>query len=137
MKRVRILAVDQEEIILKSIRKALKSNEKIEYAITTCTAALDAIKLLRSDKFDLVFVDLILPGMNGIELLRRIKNIYPNIGIIIMSGFSYAKTDFDLKKKGTSFNELSDNQGNFLLKPFTTDEIKSAVTRMIENQILR
>lgn len=128
-RQIKILAVDREEIILKSIRKALKSDSEIDYDIITCTTALEGLKLIRSDKFSLVLIDLVLPGMNTSEFLRRIKNIDPKIPVIIMSGFPPAGIRSD--KDENLQEEALNHAAGFLLKPFTTEEIKSSVLRVL------
>ena len=132
--KLKILAIDSEEIILKSIRKALKSNPDFDYIISTCNTALDGLKLIRSDTFDLVFIDLVMPGMNGNEVLRRIKNIYPAVSAIFMSGFSFAGNYHSTNGKGNSINETLNNAEGFLLKPFTLEEIRSLVSRVLNNK---
>ena len=72
-RKVKILAIDREEIILKSIRKALAGTNKLQYDITTCNTAIESLKIIRADTFDLVLIDLVLPGMNGIEVIRYRK----------------------------------------------------------------
>jgi DNA-binding NtrC family response regulator len=124
--KIKILVIDKEEIILKSIRIAFKSDSNTDYAITTCSTAVDGLKLIRSDTFDLVFIDLALPGMNGIEVMRRIKNIYPSISIIIMSGFSSTVLNPNSNEKLKSLNRPA----GFLQKPFTSEELKSLVTHI-------
>jgi DNA-binding NtrC family response regulator len=133
LKTIKILA-DREEIILKSIRKALKSDSKINYMVSTCNTALDGLKLIRSDTFELVFLDLVLPGMNGIEVLRRIKNIYPDIPVIVMSGFSSSSIHFNSSGQGNYSSETLNSAAGFLLKPFTIDEIKSLISSILTNR---
>ncbi len=130
-RNIKILAIDGEEIILKSIKKALKTDVIAEYNITTCSTALEGLKLIRSDTFDLVFIDLVLPGMNGIEVLRRIKNIYPDVPIIVMSGFSNVRIESKTDGEETLTKDSLSNAAGFLLKPFTTEEIKSLVYRVL------
>jgi DNA-binding NtrC family response regulator len=127
--QIKILAVDREEIILKSIRKALKSDDAINYDIITCTTALEGLKLIRSDKFSLVLTDLVLPGMNTSEFFRRIKNIDPNVPVIIMSGFP--PVGIRSGREGDFQEEALTQAAGFLLKPFTTEEIKSLVLRVL------
>ena len=81
----------------------------------------------------MVFIDLILPGMNGIEVLRRIKNIYPSVSVIIMSGFSSIGISFSSKEKLNSSDTPLDNSAGFLLKPFTTEELKSLIENVLIN----
>jgi DNA-binding NtrC family response regulator len=127
--QIKILAVDREEIILKSIRKALQSDDGTTYDIITCTTALEGLKLIRSRKFSLVLIDLVLPGMNTFEFLRRIKNIDPGIPVIIMSGFPPVGIHTD--EESEFQDEALNNAAGFLLKPFTTEEIKSLIVRVL------
>ena len=85
---IKILILDKEEIIFKSVKKALINNELFEYDLKYSTNAFDGLKYIRSSKFDIVMIDLVLPGMNAMEAMRRIKNIDPAIPIVIMSGFT-------------------------------------------------
>ena len=130
-RRIKILAVDREEIILKSIRKALKSDEGLEYEITACGTALEGLQLIRSDSFDIVFIDIVLPGINGIEILRRIKNICPGIPVIIMSGFASERIHSPASNMASSADEQLNSPAGYLLKPFTTEEINSIVVKIL------
>ena len=56
-RQIKILAIDSKEIILKSIRKALNSDEKTEYIITTSGTSIEGLKLIRNDIYDLVLLD--------------------------------------------------------------------------------
>ena len=121
--QIKILSIDSEEIILKSIRKVFINNDKAEYIITTCDTAMEGLKLARNDTYDLVLLDLAMPGINGIELLRRIKKINPDIPIVILSGYS---------SKSSYSDVISNGAENLLLKPFTTAELKSVVSNIIK-----
>ena len=122
-RNVRILAIDDEEIILKSIRKALDINGDVQYTVTTATTALEGLQLVRGNTYDLIFVDLALSGMNGVEFLRRIKRTNPSISVIVMSGYSYERI---------LLNEAADNADGLLSKPFTTGEIKSLISHILK-----
>jgi DNA-binding NtrC family response regulator len=127
---IKILILDKEEIIFKSIQKALKNNNEFKFNIIFSTDAFEGLKYIRNNKFDMVIIDLLLPGMNATELIRRIKNIDSAIPVVIMSGFSPSGIHFN----GNS--ELQDetlkSAAGFLLKPFTTEEIKSLVLRTLK-----
>ena len=85
---IKILVLDKEEIIFKSIKKALRDNSTVQYDLKYCTNAFDGLKYIRSSKFDMVLIDFVLPGMNAMEAIRRIKNIDSTIPVVIMSGFT-------------------------------------------------
>jgi two-component system response regulator ArlR len=123
---IKILVLDKEEIIFKSIQKAL-NNDAAFYDITYCTNSFDGLKNIRSDKFDLVLIDIVLPGMNAMEAIRRIKNIDSTVPVVVMSGSSLSGIDFQ--------DEILNSAAGFLLKPFTTEEIKSLILRVLKTNI--
>jgi DNA-binding NtrC family response regulator len=82
------------------------------------------LKLVRSNAFDIILIDLILPGMNGSEVLRRVKNISPALPVIIMSGYWPDEI---------SPGETTKNADGFLLKPFTSDELRSLINSITEH----
>ena len=132
-RKVKILAIDKEEIILKSIRKALARNNELQYDIITCNTAIESLKIIRSDTFDLVLIDLVLPGMNGIEVIRRIKNINPSLAIIIMTGFSKNKINSDTESEEDPLSEILKSAAGILFKPFTIQEIRNMISKVIHN----
>ena len=135
MKRtIKILVLDKEEIIFKSIQKALKNNHLMEYDLKYSTNAFDGLKYIRSSKFDVVLIDLVLPGMNAIEAIRRIKNIDSRIPVVIMSGFTPSGIRAD--RKSELQDETITSAAGILLKPFTTDEIKSLILRLLKPENL-
>ena len=132
-RKVKILAIDREEIILKSIRKALAGTNELKYDITTCNTAIESLKIIRANIFDLVFIDLVLPGMNGVEVIRRIKNINPSLSVIIMTGFSTNKINSDADSEENPLSEILKNATGILFKPFTTQEIQNMISKVIDN----
>ena len=132
-RKVKILVIDKEEIILKSIRKALAGNNELQYDIITCNTAIESLKIIRSDTFDLVLIDLVLPGMNGIEVIRRIKNINPSLAIIIMTGFSKNKINSDTESEEDPLSEILKSAAGILFKPFTIQEIRNMISKVIHN----
>ncbi len=121
--QIKILVIDSEEIILKSIRKAFNNDDKIECSITTCDTAMEGLKLVRNDIYNLVLLDLAMPGINGIELLKRMKKINADIPIVILSGYSSKRIYSDA---------ISNGAENVLLKPFSTAELKSVVSKVVQ-----
>ena len=122
---VRVLAIDREEIILKSIVKALTAKGSTTFAVTTTTSALEGLKIVRNDVFDVVFVDVAMAGLNSAELLRRIKHTSPSVSVILTSGHL----------SGKSFpEEVSTNADGFLSKPFTAGEIRSLLSSILRKR---
>ena len=131
---IKILILDKEEIIFKSIKKALNNHDVMEYELIYSTNAFDGLKYIRSSKIDLVLIDLVLPGMNAIEAIRRIKNIDPKITVVIMSGFT--PSSIRLERNSGLQDDTLNNTAGILLKPFTTDEIKSLLLRLLKPGML-
>ncbi len=115
-KTVKILAVDDEEEICKMLTKWLSvEGHKVKSALTGRTA----ISLVKKELFDVVFLDIIMTGVSGIEVLEKIREISPKIKVIMMSG-SQLKEDVwdDLKQKGAS---------GFIQKPFKIEDIRKCL----------
>jgi len=78
-----ILCVDDEEIPL-SLRKSVL--EKMGYSVLTANSGAEALEQLQTQHVDLVLTDMLMPGLNGAELAREIKQRMPRLPIIIFSG---------------------------------------------------
>ncbi len=122
---IKILAIDGEDIILKSIAKALKPDEEFEYAVTAANNAIEGLRLVRSIVFDVVLVDSVLAGMNTEEALRRIKRTSPAASVIVMTGYSSEQTAADT---------IHENADGLLSKPFTASEIRSTISIILRKR---
>ena len=132
MPPAKILVVDDEEIILLSCNRVLTEEG---YEIQTRLSGKEALELLAEELFDLAIVDLKMPGMDGIELLRAIKRDYPHISVIMITGYSTIESAVEAMKAGAV---------DYLPKPFTPDQVTLVVKKaldarnlMLENLYLR
>jgi YesN/AraC family two-component response regulator len=91
--KISILYVDDEEINLLLFRMTLMDH----FRIITADSPVTAIEIFRNDNINLVITDYKMPLMNGMELIRQIKSINPNIGCIILSG--YLESDVIIDKE--------------------------------------
>src|SRR3989337_692062 len=80
----RVLVVDDEPVVVKSCERILTPEG---YSVDTASNGRDAIGKLGKDRFDLVITDIKMPDMDGIELLRWIKNSRPDTGVVIITGY--------------------------------------------------
>lgn len=80
----RILVIDDEEIIRWLFKETLEDNG---YHVMTVVDGTEALELVRSWNFDLIFIDLKMPGMNGAETFRRIRQINESLPIVIITGY--------------------------------------------------
>lgn len=115
----RVLVVDDEAIILDAVSKALR---KTNLHIDTATSAEDALKLLRDTAFDIVITDLMMPGMDGLELMRRMRNMENKAVTIMLTGYPSVQTALKAKKLGAF---------DYVTKPFARQELLSVVVRAL------
>ena len=116
-KKISILIVDDEE----SVRDSL-FNWFIEdgYRVECAENAKKALTLLESDQFDIILADIKMPGMDGLEMLRRIKSIKPDSIVIVMTAFATVDT---------AVKALKDGAYDYVTKPFDPDDL----THLIRN----
>ena len=79
-----VLVIDDEEVIRMLFRETL---EELGHRVITTETAADGLELVRQQDFDLVFLDLKMPGMNGAEFFRQIRTIKPDLPVTIITGY--------------------------------------------------
>lgn len=115
--KLKVLIVDDEKLALSRLNRLL--NEEGITDITSCSGAIEAIKEVSAQKFDVAFLDISMPNMSGLELANTILNINPKIFIIFQTAFSeYALEAF--KSGGI----------DYLLKPVSNEAIKGALDKI-------
>ncbi|EKD38775.1 MAG: response regulator receiver protein [uncultured bacterium] len=119
-----ILLVDDEEIILVSVGWVLG---KHGFAVTTATSGQEAIDILRARRYDLVITDLVMAQVDGIAVLKLAKNLYPDIGVIILTGHGDV---------GSAVRTLQLGADDYLQKPCDIDELINKANRSFEKQDL-
>ena len=118
----KILVVDDEESIRWVFKKGL---EKKGYHVKTVESAEDALQEFQKTPYPLVFVDIRLPGMNGLEALERIKKIDKNTFIIVITAQATMKNAIEAMKKGAY---------DYIVKPFDLDQIDIAIHKVLETK---
>jgi len=124
MKR-RVLIVEDDEIFLRPLQRTL---ELAEYEVLAVPSGEDAIDLLKGDDVDLVLTDKRLPGMDGVELVRRLKAEHPDLGVVVMTAYGTIESAVEAMKLGAA---------DYLVKPFEAAEVLMVVRHAIEFQELR
>ena len=117
-----ILVVDDEKDICWALEKGL-ADEGVH--ITQANRGEDAIRAVRGRGFDVAIIDVKLPGRNGIEVSRVIRELAPRLPIVMISGFHYE--DDQPIQEGMRRGEY---QG-FISKPFELDEVSALLKRVI------
>lgn len=119
-----ILLVDDEEVILASIGWVLG---KHNFKVTTATNGQEAIDFLRAHPVDLVITDLIMSPVDGIGVLQQAKSLYPDIGVIILTGYGDV---------GSAVQSLQLGADDYLQKPCDMDDLLRKAGRSFERQDL-
>jgi DNA-binding NtrC family response regulator len=97
MSRMRLLLVDDEERFLATTRILL---EKRGVETATATNGSDALKVLEERPVDVVILDVKMPGMDGVEVLRRIKQKYPLVEVVMLTGHASVESAVEGLKLG-------------------------------------
>jgi DNA-binding NtrC family response regulator len=119
-----LLVVDDEEVIRKGMRRILEAEG---YQIATSASGRTAIEKIQEQDFDVVITDLKMPGMDGIEVLKTIKILQPEVPVIIITGYSTVDTAVDAMKNGAF---------DYIAKPFTSGLIIDKVQKAIAHRTL-
>ena len=119
---VKILVIDDEKIICEGCRLAL-SEER--YSVDFRMNGKEGLQAIRESEYDLVLLDMKLPDIDGMEVLRTVRKERTGVYIIVMTGYSTVQNAVEAMKLGAV---------DYLAKPFTDDEILIAVQRAVERK---
>lgn len=122
--RTRVLIVDDEESARELCAQILKT---LQVETEVVHSATPALAILESGQIDIVLTDVRMPGMNGIELLKIIRQKYPETDVVIMTGFGSIPSAVQAIKLGAY---------DYISKPFELDMFRNVFQRLIEKQEL-
>mgnify|MGYP001559356718 FL=1 len=125
-KNVSVLVVDDDEVACRGIKKGLEENTG--FAAKTALDGASAIKMAETEHFDVVIVDLVMPGMNGVETCRGIKKVSPGTEVVLLSGFPS-----EVEKLQMSFIEAG-GKDLYIRKPLLAGEIAEAITKLLKEK---
>ena len=120
----RILVVDDEDIVIKSCMRILDGDD---YQIDVAHDGREALRKVEENPYDVMILDIMMPNLGGLEVLRRVKEAYPDVDVIMITGLSQIDTAVQAMKLG-AFDYIS--------KPFEPDEFKLVVQRALERRRL-
>ncbi len=122
MEKGKIIVIDDEESMCKFMQIMLK---KEGYDVVSTQSSKDALEKLKSSRFDLVIADLMMPEINGIELLSKVKSIDHDLSFIVMTAYASVDTAIEALKKGAF---------DYITKPFKVDELKITIKKSLEQK---
>ncbi len=115
----RILCVDDEEVILDSFRKILVLDG---YCVDTVQTGQEALGLIQTHHYDFVFTDLKMPSMDGLDVVKSVKHMRPDIDVAVITGYATVETAVECMKFGAM---------DYIQKPFTEDELLAFVKKAL------
>ena len=119
----KILLIDDDVLVLKTIRKLLSLDG---YELVESKSAEEALEFVRKEAFDLVITDIRMPGLNGIQMLERLRGDQKNqnLPVILITGYASDEAPLD------AFRLSADD---YILKPFNSDQLRASVKRVFES----
>ena len=114
-KAAKIIVVDDERRICQNVKKILSNSD---YEVFQALNATEALEKMSRQSFSLLISDIVMPGINGLELLKRVKKQWPTTKAIMMT--AYASTD-------TAAKAIRLGALDYIPKPFTPDELRATV----------
>ncbi len=115
--KIRVLLVDDEKDFVETLAERL---EVRGFEVKTCFSGNEALDLVQTHEFDVIVLDVLMPGKDGIETLRDIKALNPLIHVIMLTGHGTVETAIQGMKLGAY---------DYLLKPTETTELLEKITK--------
>ncbi len=120
--KLKIMVVDDELIVRESLFHWLKRSG---HAVEAVPSGFEAIERIEKTPFEVLFVDIKMPGMSGLEVLKKVKEEYPDTLVVIITAYGSIESAVEAMKLGAS---------DYLLKPFKPDQLTLVLEKVV-NQI--
>ena len=120
----KILIVDDEEIVRDSLHDWLES---LDYDVETAESGFEALQIINRQKIKIMLTDLKMPGMDGIELMTKVKKIAPTISTVIITAHATVQTAITAMREGAY---------DYIEKPFCPEKVELLVKNLVEHQNL-
>ena len=123
LRNAHILVVDDEELYRQALRRILK---RVGHSVTTARDSTEALAIVSDEKVDLVLADIQMPGISGLELVRQIHEIHPDLPCIVITGYGTPENSVEALRAGAFW---------YLEKPFEQghlDVVRALVDHAIE-----
>ena len=119
MAKKKVLICDDEEAVRESLNLIISDNHDVEMV---CDGKECIDKIKQNAGFDLVFLDVKMPGANGLEVLKQIRKLRPNLKVIFATGYRSTEIAAEAIKLGAS---------DYIIKPFESKDVREVVARVI------
>jgi len=119
----KMLIIDDEEIVLKSCRKIFEAEG---FDVVTTTSPQEGLKLVSDSSFDVILVDWMMPGFDGMDVVEEIDRRSPNAAVVMISGYPSVGRATEAMKRGAM---------DYVAKPFKPEEITLAVKKAVRRKV--
>ncbi len=119
-----ILVIDDEEVMRDSCKQILSRQG---HHVKLAENGYQGLELLKEKSFDLVILDLKMPGIDGMEVLEKIKESSPETAVVVITGYATVESAVEAMRRGAY---------DFLPKPFTPEEFRLIIERALEKKRL-
>jgi signal transduction histidine kinase len=117
----RILIVDDDELVIQSFERVFQEFGR-DFSVHKTTDSSEALRLIETNSYDIIITDLVMPEVDGIQVLQRAKEVQPDVEVILITAYSSYNSAVDAMYFG-AFDYIS--------KPVNTSELKTRLTRAI------
>jgi DNA-binding NtrC family response regulator len=125
MNKPKILVIDDEQTAIRNLQHILN---KEGYEVLITQSSQNALKLLEQHSLDLVLTDLRMPNVDGMEILRRVKELSPDTEVVMITGYATVSSAISAMKMGAY---------HYVIKPYKLDEVRQVVREALEKRRLR
>ncbi len=125
LRKTKVMVVDDDPMLLSLLSDTLST---IGYSSTSASSGETALKLLKNGNIDIIISDINLPGMDGLELLRKVKENAPGLPVILITGVSM---------HGIRSRAIKEGADGFLDKPFRIAVVEAMMQRLLNNNGLK
>lgn len=124
METKKILIVDDEQVVLDSVKKIIQRKlEEKQFVVDMAISSDDALEKIQTRNYDLIITDIMMPGLDGIDLLKYVKDNYREIDVIIITGYPSIESAVKATKLGAF---------DYITKPFTPEELCGRIIKVEE-----
>ncbi|MDR3573683.1 MAG: response regulator transcription factor [Anaerolineaceae bacterium] len=120
-----ILVIDDEISLRRTLARILR---QAGWEVITASNGPEALGLLAANQTDLVFLDLRLPDMNGLEVLKEIRRTYTSLPVVLLTGYGSLQTSMEALRLGVT---------DYLLKPIKPDALLKRTSELMKDQVVR
>ncbi len=123
-KKTKILVVDDEDIVRESLRDWL---DGVGHDVDVAESGEEALQIIKKKKFNIMLADLVMPGINGIELMKEAKKIIPTLSTVIITAHATIQTAITAIREGAF---------DYVEKPFCPEKVELLIEKLVEHQDL-